>query len=519
MAPGEPGVAEAQRFRCAQLAGRVLGIPVFAGLLVVPGLALVKETLPYRVPVFPPPVVVLPANAAPLLRFSRFEKAVPVLLYRDVSTRQGKHTVPPTHLAEQLAMLRAAGFQSVSLAQLKTLVDGVPTRLPSRPILLVFSGGLATDWTTVDPILRLYGFDGVAFVPTGRTAERSPSYYLTNDEIRAMASSGRWEFGAEPYNGDSTVLTSGARVRSWLTHRALRPDGTLEPPGAWRARVAADLDRSRTVLGRIVRRPVDTFAYPFLVSQFPGGDQRIAGELDAVVGERFALAFDSGSGTNDAVVPTSPRFHLPTMLVSAADSGILLLRRIRGAIPVTLPANPSALPYRTGGGTCVRSGPAALTMTTGHFVRARIELNTDRWTDYQLDARIAGVSRDASAILVVRAGRAGDVEVVVGQGRVVVRERIRKRTITLAKLPSTMWASSGSQSDRATTVRTVQLRVLSDVLVVRIDGRVADPILLDQRLSAGGVGFGLVTRGRHTVTFSDLRLHPLGQPQSPASRQ
>jgi Polysaccharide deacetylase len=495
--------------RYGRRALRVSGTLLVAGLVAAPSLALVKETLPYRVPVFPAPMVGVPAAALRLLPIPAWHGAIPVLAYRDVSMRHGRYTVTPRQLAMHLAVLRAGGFHSVSVGQVRAFLSGVPARLPPRPILLIFTGGLATHWTTVTPILHAYGFRGVAFVPTGSIARRSPSYYLTEDEIRAMARSGSWEFGAETHDGTGTVTTRGGRTGPWLTVPALRPDGTLESPAGWRDRVTGDLDRSRDVLARLVDHPVEAFVYPPQPARHAARDPGIARELDVVLAERFALAFDTVPGTEGVATPITSRFHIPAIAVTAANSGPSLLRELRRAVPAPLPEDMASSSWRTRGGTSVRTGRAALTLTTRRYARSSLDQNTSLWTDYRLQVRIRGASRNATALLAVRSSRAGAVEVLVGESRIRVRQAVGKRRTPPSDFP--FRAPRSRRSGARSPTRLLDLDLLGDLLILRLDHRAAGSVLLDRRLWSGGIELGLSARDRQSVTFADLRVNAVKQ--------
>jgi hypothetical protein len=496
--------------RLAPRGGHLIGLLLTVALVAAPAVALVRATLPYQPPLMAPPLVEVPPSAARLLPFPPFQAAIPVLLYHDVSGRNGRYTVTPRRLAEHLAVLRAAGFEPVGLDQVKALLAGAPPRLPARPVMLAFSGGLATHWTAVTPILGAYGFRGVAFVPSGAVAERSPSYYLTEDQLRAMRRSEIWEFASETHAGTGTVATGRGRLGAWLTARGVQPDGRVESIQSWRGRVVADLDRGREVLGRLAGHRVDVLAYPAITARLPATDPALGRELDALVGERFAIAF-AGGGPPAMAVARSPRYHVPTIAVRAGDSGTALLRKLRRASPAPLPSDPSTLPFRTVAGSLRHTGPLALRLSGAGFTRTSLDLNTVLWTDYRLTARVAGASRDATALLAARVSAVGAIEVLVGEGRVVVRQRVGRGRTTLGEV---RWPAG---TVHHVVARTVDLRLLRNVLLLRVDGRTVGPVLFDARLESGGIGLGLIPRGRRSVTFSGLRVQAVGQGARPGA--
>src|SRR4051812_32484550 len=171
-----------------------------------------------------PPSISLPA--AERRRYERFRSAAvggpPVILvYHDVRPRPDPpYTVSPPQLASHLAMLRAAGFRPVTVAQVAGWLAGRP--LPPRSVVLTFDDSTKGTWTYGDPILAAAGFRAVSFVITGWVGTDQP-YYLTWDELRRMHASGRWDLESHSRLGHQRLPTdaSGANApalinRLWL---------------------------------------------------------------------------------------------------------------------------------------------------------------------------------------------------------------------------------------------------------------------------------------------------------------
>ena len=71
-------------------------------------------------------------------------------------------------------------------------LQGVDGNLPKRPILITFDDGRLDSYRGADKILAEHGFRATMFAIAGFVEEDSP-FYLTWDELRAMATSGRWD--------------------------------------------------------------------------------------------------------------------------------------------------------------------------------------------------------------------------------------------------------------------------------------------------------------------------------------
>ena len=213
-----------------------------------------------------------PAVAVDFTRLGRdarvpdYRHGVLVLTYHGIASDGSRYAVTPRHFAEQLATLRAAGFHAVSLAQVRALIEGRQPRLPPRPILVTFDDGPRTTWTAADPILARYGFRAAAFVITGRVASRSPSYYLTWGQLRAMRDSGRWEIESHTHAAHIFGLLPDGSHGPVLNNRVVEPGGQEETITHWRARVVEDLQASSRQIRTHLSVTPAAFAYPFSAS-------------------------------------------------------------------------------------------------------------------------------------------------------------------------------------------------------------------------------------------------------------
>lgn len=78
---------------------------------------------------------------------------VPILMYHDVSDLGYGYSKTPEVFRKQMEELKAAGFHTVSFAQVIDFVDH-GTHLPEKPIVITFDDGYLTNYTEVFPILQ-----------------------------------------------------------------------------------------------------------------------------------------------------------------------------------------------------------------------------------------------------------------------------------------------------------------------------------------------------------------------------
>ena len=468
-------------------------------LLVPPAYLFVLKTFPYQTPVLPPPNVTLTERQrARYVRFPSFTGAIPVLSYHDVANRRGTYTLPPARFAKQLAALQAAGFESVKLADVKRFVAHEPVRLPVRPILLIFDGGVSSQYTTVDPILSRYGFTAVSFLSTSNIANKSPSYYLTSDEVQVMLKSKRWEFGAQTHKGRGYVVLPKGGVGQWLINRAGGAETPTETFEQWRARVTTDLDRNREALRKLIGHSVEAFSYPFTAPKIKSNDARIRPALDRLLAERFSLAFDPSTGPAEPITAGSPRVRLPRFVVTAAAGPDQLMERLERNLPLPPPHDPASVPFTSARG-CAAS-PHQLRLTGNSYLLCLADVNGNEWLDYRLGGVVTGVSRNVTGIIAVRVGRAGRAEVAIGESGAVVRQFVGDRWSVLSRLA---FPSADGQQRTSPKSQRIDIRLVGRRLVVHIDDS-SLATRLDGRLRSGVVGFGFAPRRQQTVTFTEL---------------
>lgn len=185
-------------------------------------------------------------------------RELPILMYHSVSaTRSGVYLISPETLAEDLRALKAKGYESVTLAEVKAFLKGYGD-LPARPILLTFDDGHYDNAYYAKDILRREGYTAVlnaigCFTEYSSTHEKDhPEYsHLTWEEIGELARSGVFEIGNHTYAMHAYKPRFGVKRRRG------------ESAEAHRRALESDLDKMESaLLGKSGVIPV-AFAYPF----------------------------------------------------------------------------------------------------------------------------------------------------------------------------------------------------------------------------------------------------------------
>jgi peptidoglycan/xylan/chitin deacetylase (PgdA/CDA1 family) len=107
---------------------------------------------------------------------------IPVLMYHSIAPEikgwaYSYLSIHPDMFEDHLSTLKAAGYVSVSLAELYAYMAG-EGRLPPKAIVLTFDDGYLDNWVFAFPILRKYGFRATVYVSTDfidRTEKARPN--------------------------------------------------------------------------------------------------------------------------------------------------------------------------------------------------------------------------------------------------------------------------------------------------------------------------------------------------------
>lgn len=487
-----------------RLLALLTGLVAVAALLAA-GASWVTLSRPFDPPQLSALTVAAPANRPAM---PRYPGAITVLTYHGVSDEATAGAVSRAVFAEHLAALAAAGYRTVKLADVQDALAGRADTLPDRPLLLTFDDGSLTTWTTVDPVLRAYGFTGVAFLTTGRVvAPGTPSTFLSTRQIRDLADSGRWEFGSHTDALHDWVPVAGD-IQPALTNQILvagRPETLTE----WRRRVSADLERSQDFFQRVLGERATAFSYPYGEAGRLSNSAEISRELPVLL-ERagFSLAFTGEnvpSGHVNALGRSTSRWLLPRIGVRRSTTTESLLTMIRRSIPTVPPRDLTTAPWLAADGRCAVRPSRLRVSVDGHGAgECRLdEVNTSQWRDYELTLAVGGLRPGVSAVVAVRdgggAGHRGAVEVLVGRRQITVRQQV-------GDSPATGLVTRDLRSGARVRL-TVAVR--GDRITVLPEGAPPITATFDNRLHEGGVVFSLTGPAGTSVGYDAPVLTPI----------
>jgi peptidoglycan/xylan/chitin deacetylase (PgdA/CDA1 family) len=248
---------------------------------------------PDRAALDAPPLTPTQAQLAKWEPLPPIHGGVPVLAYHGVNERSDHYSVTPHAFAEQMAMLKRAGFESVTVAEYVRFLQGTTDNLPPRPILITFDDGRLDSYRGADRILAKYGFKATMFVIAG-FVENSNSFYLTWDELRRMAASRRWDLQEHAGAGHVNVRYDAAGHQGpAYAFRQYQPGRGLESFDAYKQRVEHDvLWAKRTMSEQLSGFSPLTFAVPFgSYGQDRTNDPRIPRFMSRLLRRHFQAVF------------------------------------------------------------------------------------------------------------------------------------------------------------------------------------------------------------------------------------
>lgn len=478
--------------------GRMVATVLAVIAVVVPGYWFVRASTvhhPRQVSVRP---VTLPADVrAMAAAFPSYRHAVPVINYHDIAGRGGRYTITPTEFTRHMAALKAAGFETVSLADVYAVVTGEAVDLPDKPLLITFDDGPSSNWRVADPVLQRYGFTAVAFIVTGAIGDETrPSYYLSWDQLRAMEESGRWEIGAHTHVGHRSVDVGGGQSGPWLTN-LVHDGGRSEDLRDWRRRVSRDLTHNKELLSTEVGAPaVEVFAYPFSAAGSSTNHEQLPDLVRSVIAAHFDLAFAGREETPWAASKHSDRRRLPRLSIRNDVDAAHLLEKLRRATPAAPSGDLHELRLQSSAGQCVVRNRARLVVRGDAYVRCVPAINPNAWKDYTLTATVQDAGSRNTALLAVRNIGEERVEVAYGEDRVVIRQQRPDGWRELGTMTYEMPPDGELQTS---------LRVDRDVLRVDVEGAERSWVL-DDMPRAGGVTFGKASQGPERMRFAKVNV-------------
>src|SRR3989338_7031244 len=126
---------------------------------------------------------------------------VPILLYHGILDKSDGENVLLKDFKEQMFALKRNGWNTITIEELHGYIDE-GKKLPNKSFLLTFDDGRKDSYYPVDPILKALDYRATIFIITEHSLGKTKNnYYLSENELKKMAKSGRWDIQAHTKEG------------------------------------------------------------------------------------------------------------------------------------------------------------------------------------------------------------------------------------------------------------------------------------------------------------------------------
>jgi peptidoglycan/xylan/chitin deacetylase (PgdA/CDA1 family) len=177
------------------------------------------------------------------------DRPFPILLYHSLTAEATSgyrpYAVDPARFREQMELVAAGGYRTLTIRDLVAAMDGPVGRAPARSVLITFDDGFDDVHREALPILAGLGLKATAFVVTGHLGGTS----------RWLAGDGEGDRRLLSWTQLRELASAGIEIGSH-SHTHPQLDTISE------ARADEEIGRSRSLLEEGLQAAVTSFAYP-----------------------------------------------------------------------------------------------------------------------------------------------------------------------------------------------------------------------------------------------------------------
>ncbi len=414
--------------------------------------------------------------------------------YAGVGRKGGERSPTPERFLEHMEALRAAGYEAVAPRDIADFLKG-ERPMPARAVLIMFEGGRKDSFVRGTSALRKTGMMATLFVPTS-VCRLWSSFFVKAADLKYTARDPHWDIGSMGDRANTEISTDSDGGQGHFLSRRMWTGSDWETEAAFSQRVAADYEHSRNWLGKLIRRPVVAYAYPFS----DAGDGRGAYEPAARVNQQavarnFELAFARvGDVYNEA---DSNPYALSRFQVPADWSGRRLVTELERSHPQLDAMKDFGHPYHWR-----ISGAAKLDkdrLELGHGAYAWL-YGRGAWRDVDVQATLTSVPKGVVAFYARYDSVHTYMRVALSDGKVRVQERLHDQFHTLAV------CDLGAQALSAR----VKIRLKNNRGWLWVNDKpVMGPFPLGRVRRSGDIGFGSEVGFGGVADFSAAPLLPM----------
>lgn len=241
-----------------------------------------------------------------------------------------RFAVSTEHLAQHFEWLRENGWTPIGIDDLIAAREG-RRPLPERAVLLTFDDGLASVYTKVFPLLKLFDYPAVVALvgrwlelEEGETVsyggrEVGRKHFVDTAQLREMVDSKLVEIASHSYDLHHGIRANpqGNQLPAGYYRRYDPEERRYESDAAYEARIRRDLARNSALLERLTGRRPRVIVWPF--GEYNERTEAIAAELGMPVSLGLTTGvndLESLRGLNRFLISENPGlesfvWHLP----------------------------------------------------------------------------------------------------------------------------------------------------------------------------------------------------------------
>ena len=186
--------------------------------------------------------------------------SLPIVMYHHISndpSKWNKYVISPEEFRSDMEYLSARGYESINFSQLLAWQNG-EFDMPEKPFMISFDDGFTSTAAYAEPIMKEYGFTGIAAI-IGSVCEE----FSHNGENDAELSSLSWEEAGKMAERGVIEL----QCHTWNLHKNTSPIGCSKRKGesreAYRVRISSDLSKFLYACRKNGVETAISIAYPF----------------------------------------------------------------------------------------------------------------------------------------------------------------------------------------------------------------------------------------------------------------
>ena len=400
-----------------------------------------------------------------------------VLSYTGITKSEEADYVSPARLREQLRALKAAGYQTIKLADALAFLQGKGP-LPEKALLLLFEGDRKDSFIEATPVLEKLGFFGNLCVPT-KLLQSWGNFFLKEGELKKVCQHPNWDLVSMGDQAIDQIRIDAKGTEGHFLSRRLWLTDKQEDDEAFRQRLTEDYVKAAGIL----KSPFATTGSLLTCILMPtpatgAGADPLAADINRLgVETNYLLAFSRAGNPFNG--PESDRYNLTRLRVQGDWTGQRLVSELAKYTPrqEALTAIGTREAWQLVNGPQLENGVIRMPVDSLAWVRG-----TDNWRDVDVKARLHLAPGAQTAVYVRYAGPQNYLRLIVTDQELALQERLVSVMQTLVRQPL---KKSGDQSF------TLQLKVQGNRAWVWFDNA---PVIRSAPLTSvtrmGSVGIG-----------------------------